>query len=183
MAALILAFLIIVFSALVSFLAASSRRGSTVNAGGMTVLRMNRGYAIVAGAGTALLAAAVLLALKRPGSQLPVVPTTVAIAVGTLAVWAHLLMATVRLRVEFDRERIRRHGAWGKVTEVRWDEVGEVRFSKARMEVSLRGPSARILVRKSMIGFPEFLRMMKDRLDPDLARQAVLTIESLQGRL
>lgn len=183
MAAVILAFLIIVFSALVSFLAASSRRGSTVNSAGMRVLRMNRGYAIVAGAGTALLAAAVLLALKRPGSQLPVVPTTVAIAVGTLAVWVHLLLSTVRLRVEFDRERLRRHGAWGKVTEMRWDEVREVRFAKVRMEVSLRSASARVTVRKSMIGFPEFVQMMKERLDPDLARQAVLTIESLRGRL
>jgi len=183
LANLVIAFLIIVFAALVSYLAASSRKAPAVTAEGRTVLRMNRGYAILAGVGTALLGLVLVLALRRPGSQLPIVPTVAVIGAGTLALWAHLILATLRLRVEFDRELIRRHGAWGQVSQLRWEEVREVRFNKARLELSLLGASTRISLNKNMIGFPVFLQTMKERLDPALTRQAVMVIESLKGRL
>jgi hypothetical protein len=178
-----IAFMIIVLAALVSHLAASSSRAPAVTPAGLTVLRVNRGYAIIAGAGTALVALLLVMMFRRTGKPVAVFPTVVGIVLGCLAVCVPLILATIRLRVEFDREIIRHHGTWGKVKEIRWDQIQQVKFSKARLELSLVSASTRIALNTHMIGFPVFLEMMKSRLEPELTRSAVVVIESMRRKL
>jgi multidrug transporter EmrE-like cation transporter len=178
-----IAFMIILFAALVSYLATSSSKAPEVTAAGLKVLRVNRGYAIIACIGTALIALLLVLMFRRPGKTVAVFPMIIGIALGSLAVCVPVVLATVRLRVEFDRQIIRHHGTWGKVKEIRWAEIRQVKFSKARLELSLFGASTTISLNMHMIGFPVFLEAMKEKLDPEMIRDAVSVIDAQKKKL
>lgn len=179
-----LAFLIILFAALASRLVASaSARAPETAQGGRRVLRVNKGYLLMTVVGVALLVLLLVLAPARTGKPLPFFPVGAGVLLGCAAICVPVVLATVRVRVEFDREIIRRLGMWGAVSEIRWDEVRQVGFSKIRLELTLAGASRKIGLNVHMVGFSDFLDVLKQQLDPALWRDALLLLESTRRRL
>jgi hypothetical protein len=179
-----LAFLIILFAAFASRLVASaSDKAPELIGGGRRVLRVNRGYAVMTGVGIGMIVLLLVLAPARAGKPLKAFPGVVGIVAACVAIGLPVVLATVRVRVEFDREVIRRRDMWGKRTEIRWDEIRQVSFNKMRLELALASASRKIGLNVHMIGFPDFLEVLKDRLDPALWRNPLLLLESTKRRL
>jgi hypothetical protein len=79
-----------------------------------------------------------------------------------------LIFRSIRLRVEYDREKIYYHGIDGKMREIAWRDVNRVDFDRRTRMLSLRTPTERVRVYMHLPGFDAFFELMKKKLDHDL---------------
>ena len=90
-----------------------------------------------------------------------------------LAVGLWIALYSLRYFVECDEQGVRLHGLIGKVKEISWREVSSVKFHKFAMSLSLTGPDGRVKVYILLKGFPDFVELMKEKLNSRLYGDAL----------
>ena len=128
------AIVVLLVDALMFLPGRAARKKPLVTAEGALLLRFGNGYRVLGyvSIGPGCLCAFVLI-LLLPG--------------------LYLVFFALRTRVECDEQKVRLHAMNGRVREVEWHEVGEVKHDQKSMWLSLIGPNGRARVHAQMVGF------------------------------
>jgi hypothetical protein len=166
------AIVVLLVGALLFLLGRAARKKPPVTAEGALLLRFGSGYMVLGyvSIGMGCLCAFAFAINRHKSLQMFLIWAGIMLLL--LLPGLYLVFFAIRTRVECDEQKVRLYAMNGKLSEVAWHEVGEVKYDKKSMWLSLIGPNSRAKVHVQMVGFNSFIELMKKKLDSRLYKDA-----------
>ena len=171
-----------VVSALMGYLTSASKKQISQAEDGTIVLKMNKLYEIT-GILVIIMAGAIgiwaCFGIVKTVSDLILILLVIIVA---LCLSVPLVLTGRNQKVIVSEEKILYRGMAGREKEASWEDIKEVKFNKAALELKLITDTTSINLHMHLIGFDTFLQLMKRKLSLPMWGKAVTAIESVQKK-
>ncbi|MFL0267812.1 hypothetical protein [Candidatus Clostridium radicumherbarum] len=174
--------IIIVVSLFMSYLMSSSKKEIAANEEGFLVFKMNKAYGIVGTLGIIAIFIVGIIASLGTVKTISGALVVLLISILLLLLCLPLLLVSRNQKIMVSDEKILFYSMTGKLKEILWTDINEVKFNKVSLELKLITNSTSIKLHMHLVGFNRFLELMEMNLSSEIYRNAMITLQSVQKR-
>jgi hypothetical protein len=168
---------VVTVTLLMKYLVNSSKKEPIIDESGKMILRINKAFAvigyIVVLAAIFIIIIACLGTVKSQSDLLIVICLTAFFALLGII----LILYSHNFKVEVNEEKIIGFGMFGKSKEIKWNDIKKLKFNKTSMELIVISDTAKIKIYPHLIGFPNLVNLIKQKLDASMYQEVLQQIE------
>lgn len=163
---------VIMVQLLVRYLASTSNKNPFIDKERVMVLTHSKIYEIIGYIGVGV--AAIIGVIASLGTVKSVTDLIIVIflVLFFLALSASLILMTKKTKIEIGNDKVRYFNTFGKMTEITWIDIREIRFTKS-MNLILLSDKAKIKINAFVVGFPSFIDLLKTKVDYEIYKDAL----------